>query len=51
MDRKEPKIKRSKGKDKAKDTYNKYGKNTQKGVRAKERLAEVIANKGKNTPK
>ena len=49
MDPKEPKTTRSKGKNKAKNTFNKYGKNTQKGARAKERLTEILADKGKKS--
>ncbi len=40
MDNSEPKIGRRKGKDKARDTFEKYGKNTQKGARAKEKIME-----------
>lgn len=47
----EPKVARRKGKDKAKDTFNKFGKNTQKHIRAVEKLNEIASSKNKGTKK
>jgi len=41
MDYKEPKTKRAKKKDKAKDKYKKYGKYTQKSLRIKESQSTI----------
>ncbi len=43
--------KRKKGKDKSKDTYNKYGKYTNKSLRIRQATLNAILAKGKSTVK